>query len=772
MTPEQNDDKTTCLIIGLLKEGDNDATYFRVNINPQLTGQYLKRNNVYQVTITAVNGEGADNETEAYQKGKLLLDTSINSWDRDEDGLIIRDGDNLMAIPTRRTVFSPEAEKRQFYVYTLGNGTLELHKLEMPSGMDAWLEGNNLFIEVTAYTYSQRKGSIELRFAGMKGVIEIIQTGEKAPYLSLSRTNLPAWPNKDNGEGILDNELVKVSSSGPWTATIYGDNFTFRKENPPVTELKGTDGVDFNLFVTGDNNDEKTAFGFVLIALDSDPDNYRNVIVLNQAGTGGFTIYPANNIVRFNANGELSSGGNNVNTFTVRTGSITDKWTAKLTDEYPMSGKFKITHEGGSESVTGDGKFTVEATGQNFDGPATAWILIEHTNDNNEKTYKRNIEVQQDSYGLTVTPTSISGIASSGGISIPITVNSPLENGTFTATVSSNVEHLGLIPTLISNENKEVTGITGQPVNTSFQVKMPGINQHLTVQPQATVTITLDGTTSLEEKVIVTQNEVTYIPLQAVILKNTYGGWHTATYKQHFNIWEEEMVNTYNFGPNANSTVYTQSKITYELYSKIKEPTTNRRIIIINNLTLAEANVNKFPNINWTSVLKDDKVIFLVTAFDALKNFELLGFNENSYKIEITNRKPTATIRRIYPQAKVINPSLWDFLFDGPFGQLNYEDVSLINGDNIYSYLTAYPDTFVPLIMNPDTNDPVLGIDPENRIIWIGDDELFSTYLGARSNYAVQNSANHIFLRNLIAWMVHVNNYGDAFTKQFIRSDD
>lgn len=768
VSPEQNDSKTTCLIFGIRPSGSaagTNVTYYRLNVSAKERGQYLKRNNVYQITISGVNGTGENTEYDAYKGGKFLLDVSINAWDRDEDGLIIRDGDNLLTIPTRKAVFTPQAEERQYYVYTMGIGTLEMEYLDMPSGMNAWLAGNNLFISVTDYAFEQRKGSIELKFAGMSGIIEIVQSGKTEKYLTLSHTTVPTYPAGSPNTDMVSASPILITSSGAWTAKIYnGDYFSFNTNTVARVDTKtGVSGhYIHNIYTFSANADEESRTAFVLISLDEDPDNYRNVIVLTQAGTGGFTLSPNNNNVSFEPNRTLTNAAGNTNVYTVQPSDEADTWTATI-EPGVYADKFTIVYDSENEmqesAVRGTGTFSIMPAEVNYTETYTATVLISL----NRGAKTRLLTVTQGYYGLTVSPTNVTGVAATGGSGV-ISVTSPGANLTWSAVVTGNAEAVnkGLVPYFsLDGQGNPVTAITGRAINTTFNVIMPGINTHLTEQPKATVVVTLDGT-AITKTITVTQNAVTYIDLHAQTIRDSYGSWGGVW--THFNAWRAEMIDGNNFGPTG--TVYAKSAIDCG-YNSSNHYSASQ---VLYNARIFNVNHVETTTVGWTALKENQYTTFVLSEHNARQNvFTQTGFT--GYTVYNLDRVASSA-RTISTNAGTINTEIYKYLFNspedggGPWGPVDAGRVTLRPYDGDNSALSAWPDTFIPLIYDPNgTGYVVVGVDPSNKMIFVGDTELFSKQNS--SNYADSNSDNAKFLRNLISWMVHINNYGKPFSDRF-----
>lgn len=129
--PKQNDQVTTCLIIKVRNKQSSTASYHRVNVHPLESGQSLKRNNVYKLTVNSVKKEGYATELEAYKGALTSLSYSINYWDMDSHGTVQFDGDNILAIPSKKFC-SPPMATVMIWAYSL------LAKGRYPSAKRCW----------------------------------------------------------------------------------------------------------------------------------------------------------------------------------------------------------------------------------------------------------------------------------------------------------------------------------------------------------------------------------------------------------------------------------------------------------------------------------------------------------------------------------------------------------------------------------------------------------------------------------------------------------
>lgn len=88
-SPEQNDDVSTCLILGIRNNESGNLGYYRVNANLQGRPQQIRRNNAYTFTVNSVKGTGENTEEDAYNSSKNELNVQVNEWNIDDQGCIV-----------------------------------------------------------------------------------------------------------------------------------------------------------------------------------------------------------------------------------------------------------------------------------------------------------------------------------------------------------------------------------------------------------------------------------------------------------------------------------------------------------------------------------------------------------------------------------------------------------------------------------------------------------------------------------------------------------
>ncbi|MDL2319979.1 hypothetical protein LJC45_02465 [Alistipes sp. OttesenSCG-928-B03] len=407
--PEQDDKKTTCLIIGLVPrsnapeydDADPDKVhYYRVNVHPVDLAQSLKRNYVYKVTIRGVSGEGYGSEGDAWKGTESRLVVNINNWDLDDEGIIQTNGTSTLAIPVKRVRLNPDGDEREYSIFTMGPGVLSMSEVDLPAGIGVTLDPNTKTLKILATEMdpgeAERKGSVTINFAGMSGTITIIQNESSDKFLDLNRYNLPAFPSFGIS-GISDGGYLVVNSSGPWTAKIYNvsnntsgdtnDRFSFNAGTNQATLSRDGDGStggnggsnEIRIYSRVDNDKTEVRYSFVTISLASDPDINRTLILMQKEKTE-LAVTPLATSISFDpigkplgtAAGNTPSAGSPL-TFQVNPGS-TDvegtptsyRWKAELSGDDAQY--FEIVMIDGSSvtqgaNVQGVGSFEVRAKG-------------------------------------------------------------------------------------------------------------------------------------------------------------------------------------------------------------------------------------------------------------------------------------------------------------------------------------------------------------------------------------------------------------------------
>ncbi|MCC8154700.1 MAG: hypothetical protein LIP01_11120, partial [Tannerellaceae bacterium] len=312
ISPEQNDDQTTCLILGM-ENNAGKVYYYRVNVALPGRAQQLKRNNAYKLTVTRVKGVGEGSEKDAYNFSKKLIEFQINYWDQENQGNIVYDGDNILAITSSTIVFPPEGGTETMDIFTTGEGTLEIEEDATPNGITAVLENSQLIITASP-SNDYKEGYIKFKFGKLQLSMTVRQSGNFEQKLDVSHSTLPVFPNT---AGTVS-ETVTITSSGTWTAKIYNNSGNIFLFDPMDSdEITGGDNTNFQIKTNLTNNNMESRYAFVHITLDENPDISR-VIILSQNGSGTIDVKlndmneDFDGVIYFDADGNFMEHRNNV----------------------------------------------------------------------------------------------------------------------------------------------------------------------------------------------------------------------------------------------------------------------------------------------------------------------------------------------------------------------------------------------------------------------------------------------------------------------------
>lgn len=323
-SPEDNDQVSTCLIIGLQPSGGGDIEYFRVNMHNDTGAQYLRRNYAYNILIKGKTGAGENNEETAYlgQSNKLIY--TIEEWVEPPTDLVVKDDFSTMSIPSKTVNMGKKAATAEIKIHTFSvlpspsplqirNQTYSpaLNSAGEPS-IVARLDGNTLIIESTDLDLDEtpRNGVIVLSYAGLEIAINVSQAGTHDHFLIVTEPDGGILPFA--AYAGIPSGLIRVQASGHWTAKLHMTGFSFdsSQASDPVTMIwtnpdpDGTafsDGRGYNntiglivpdetdstcdkfrVYTHSHNMGQAPREAFILIELDEFPDQYAAVIMLNQ----------------------------------------------------------------------------------------------------------------------------------------------------------------------------------------------------------------------------------------------------------------------------------------------------------------------------------------------------------------------------------------------------------------------------------------------------------------------------------------------------------
>ncbi|MDR0765816.1 MAG: hypothetical protein LBF09_02615, partial [Odoribacteraceae bacterium] len=772
--PVVNDNETTCLIIGLMDVDDDVTYYYRQNINAYETPQQLKRNNVYSVSIQRVNAHGAASEEEAYKSEEVLLETIINTWNMGQNGEMLYNGESVLILPTSLVSFTPLAETREYKVHTQGLGTLSISGSTLPTGITATLDGDVLTITAGNGTSELRSGYVELAFGSLRGIINVNQEAAVTTYIELSVTSIPVFP----GNAASTSEVIRVNSSGPWTAELYNVSYAFASGRPvfafgattsTTITTAGNSGGSFTISATGKNEYQvgsvaTEVVSFLLVQLDSDP-TVRKVLMLTQKPTGGFAMGSQQKQLQFDALGAPLPGASNLDHFTVTTSESTEEWSVTISGDDASA--FEIRDQAGTGTFTsphtGNGTFTIKAADNAQDKELSAVATIEL----GPQTFE--IRLTQAKHVMSITPHSVTPLLVAGGTTRDITVHSSATGKTWKATlVNSTTEHLASL----SSTEPAITSITGQALDGTFAVTFPKLELPFIV-PQATVTVQMEDYPWLTATLVVSQQSYQPRAITLQTAHSTYGRADvTGSAYNYFSAVSNGLREKTYFGPSGTVRTASGSLISWPQNATVSN---NSSILLINSgLNSSQRN----SAIAWRKVHQGNMLIFLLDLGSG-DNQNLLRtiYSSTNFRLYDPGISSSDWGARVSRTPSGGNGSSKEKLLkylvggDGPFGAVNFDNVDLtprydmVDGA-IDNTVANYPSSLVALLAVGRASGSwhiQLAIDPVQNLIFIGNMDMFS---GVDNRFPA-GSDNWKFLHNLLAYIVNAAQYGDVFLKDF-----
>jgi hypothetical protein len=782
--PEQKDEVTTCVVVGLrtAQDTNNDGIpddfgklqYYRINIVRD-DMQYLKSNKVYHVNILNILSKGDENEEDAMNNPRLLLDVDTNYWNIDENGTIQSNGDDKLITGMSRIQFYPAGGTREISVITIGKGELRISEAALPAGITATLgskkeDGNttSYSLKITAQESDKEEtGIITLEFNGMKATVKVIQTGKTTHFINVTpKDNIHFEANKDESS-----EDILIASSDEWEAKIYNGNYFSFDKTKSILSTEGSADDKINIYTTQENTGASANMSFVVFNLKKNPE-VTATITLSQTGSGGISLDPGQKEVNFDASGLI----NKAKEFTVST-KEQQEWI--ITFEGNNDNHFVASPMSGGN----DGKFTVSTSINTTTNKLHARLRVALKDMPNSFVV---MDLYQAPQYITLSSNKPSTVVpTEGGKTEDIFVTS---SGNWEATIETN----GATKPATLSQSK---GASGESFYVTFEANnTPG------VYPTATVNVKIKGT-NIGQTIVFTQGHVP--PTEKLILMHQRGkGWDdcniVAPNEGLFVTYYSEAIyefysNEMYFGPNS-QYVQTAGKIDIQYNSSYladpeldKKTTKDAAVRIYWDGYQDETYTNKFAY-DWKN--KSDKNVIVITMGDYYyENYGTLDLLQNLYSPKATQYKydhfkNEEDHKKFTPQGAYEScntphgKKLWNYLLkDGPFTDgkmLNPEEIIYKNswgGTHSTKGIEGWPDSFVPLIIRPDDSEGItycqLGIDPTHNIVLMNG-QLFNRYWASSggSDFKLSDPAG-LFLGNILAYIVNAAQYGKTFTDQF-----
>jgi len=391
---------------------------------------------------------------------------------------------------------------------------------------------------------------------------------------------------------------------------------------------------------------------------------------------------------------------------------------------------------------------------------------------------KRILVVKQDAWTgkyIIIDPALVPDMYSMGGSTERIYIKS---NGKWVADLTVENGDAGFNG---STHTKTISGTN----DGSFTVWFPPLTTE-GVSPKVTVTASIEDS-DISESITIFQSPLQTTGLQvwtnAAEISNLANRTHNNYVRYVYNLGEN-MRNEALFGPTGTVRMpgpyqFTQGTITDDVRKKAN----------IFQLTSAPTDKNGEMTYIKKGMDADKGKLLIISAShnltyqrNALKKYEEVFKNGYSYEHIVGINSGRTVVRYFHKEADLSHP-LVDYLLNGPFSQelsVNPNNISLLGSSSSTNQgLKEWPDTFIPLIMAQIATGSnkgvycVFGIDPVNRMIWIGDPGIFgassslSSSYPNKENYLQSKTDNVAFLNNFIAWMTNAALYGEEFLEKF-----
>lgn len=350
--PVQNDELTTCLIVGLdgPAAGSSDVSYYRINIAPKDQPQMLYRNHAYTVSINSILKDGKDTRIGAYDDpDDARLNYIINQWGDGEVGVADQDNNSMLSSPYKTVnldIVTGEIRGRRdrgqspdrFLITTVSSlpdptkaaiVKSEFHlnaSAALYDGITVTLDNNNNLVFSPVKTTADGlkntdkvTGYVTVGYAGLRITIDVVQSELITHSLNVYQPD-GGLPRFAPFEGV-ESEMIRVDASGPWSAQIASDpqgvfgfvaqdgafkpgnnlsniGGTYDHDNNASTpEVACWTGNEFSVKTLTNNTDpQNPREAFIIITLDSDPLNYSKVIRVTQMQKTEVAITPSQSI--------------------------------------------------------------------------------------------------------------------------------------------------------------------------------------------------------------------------------------------------------------------------------------------------------------------------------------------------------------------------------------------------------------------------------------------------------------------------------------------
>lgn len=609
--------------------------------------------------------------------------------------------------------------------------------------------------------------------------LSLTQIKSRNLYLNLIRPEegVPVFPS---APGTMTGEF-SVVASGPWTASLFLDGFSFsgiEADKIQLTSAEATEGK-FRIYTTSPNPTYGPRQGVVVVSLDEDPEHYAVSIVLSQKAPGGISILPESEI-EFEGSGEAvisdlveifpsyeDDGIGSMPRYTI------SDWGYGLFDydtKEPYSGnRFTVSLQnrtGATNIIPGtNGLNTLQVAVNGANNTTVRERVILRVWLVEDKSKYAEIVLIQRPKSFTLSPATVSIIPAVGGTTSLITVegDSGMKWNAVSAMVSTPYSGRRLVNHEASffDQNGNALDLSQpQDMSTQFRVVMPKIYWPNREISNITLVVLVellnpDGTgTGVKANIGVMQQPLYSKGFNAWDVRpdgwgSLMGGNHFDAYKSAINSWSGYRVSRNYVESGSEATTYvhlnTRNLKTYN-WSDI-----NTFIARKDGVTLILGDDS-----DAQSVLNSSSSPLYLTGYRTE-----YGGDGSGYGVAVVNSDVFWT--RIYQLLMrygkyVKTPELSTKTKYGA-GHIHFKI------DNVRSEATSIPRTAVPVVKNLRSGRTIMGIDPTTKLIYLGECQLFES--PENSDIATYGHG-YAFMCNFLHYIENAAKYGSHFTDMLI----
>lgn len=284
----QDDKQTTCLMIaGYYQapgqpENTTRLTYYRANVSDNGSGQFLKRNYVYTLTIGNVKSEGAETEEGAVNEKEKLLDYVVDdSWESESGSTVTDNTGNFLTLSRTSVVLASSAGSSEVIKVSVKQGTG--WKPEWKNNPDNAFrfervndksfsiitngDNNELFTRNAALTVSVT--GISSTVSLTINVIQMSSINDPQMLTVEGRSGDFDYTVPGQG-GIVSLQVITGSAASRWKAEVDNNLVTYINEFTPEGSNSGSLSLTFLANTEGERRGTATVRRYLA---DGTPDN-------------------------------------------------------------------------------------------------------------------------------------------------------------------------------------------------------------------------------------------------------------------------------------------------------------------------------------------------------------------------------------------------------------------------------------------------------------------------------------------------------------------